>query len=311
MLETLSMPMPIAKQLSITKQHSKLGSFISLCSLNELPVLQIRHPKAEAAISLHGGHLIQFRPTGEKDVIWLSDKAFFRKDKAIRGGVPVCWPWFGPLASPSHGFARISQWQLLDHQENEQEVVIRIILQSSPETRDIWPHDFSATLTFTISDTLSIDLEVTNTDLHPWQWSGALHTYFNIAEAAATRITGMGDDYLDSLKGNQPSNSSEPLLINQSIDRVYTAPSTRTRIHDNFNLRTIVVNNSGHNSVVIWNPWEEISATMTDMNDHGYNTMVCVEATRFANALDECPVLNPGQSHRLGTHISVSPPADT
>lgn len=304
MLETISVQMPIVEQ-------TKLSSFISLCSLNEVSVLKIRHPTAEAVISLHGGHLIQFRPTGEKDIIWLSDKALYRKDKAIRGGVPVCWPWFGPLASPSHGFARICQWQLQGHQESEQEVVIRLSLQSSPETLDIWPHAFSATLTFTISDTLNIDLEVTNTDQQPWQWSGALHTYFNIAEASATQITGMGDDYLDSLQGNRTSSSSEPLLINQSIDRVYTTPSNPVNIHDIANQRTIVVNNSGHNSVVIWNPWEKISATMADMDNHGYKTMVCVEAAHFANNMDECVVLEPGQSHRLSTHISVSSQAGT
>ncbi len=274
--------------------------------MNGLPILKIQSPKCEAAISLHGGHLIQFKPNGHQDVIWLSNKAIFSEEKAIRGGVPVCWPWFGPVSSPSHGFARISSWQVLDHEENEQAVTLRLKLSASKETRALWPHDFSAILTFTMGETLRIDLEMINTGESPWQWSGALHTYFNIAEATETWITGAGASYIDSLKNDRPCETSEALIINQSIDRIYTAPDETIAIHDQGNQRIIQVRNQGHNSAVIWNPWKELSRSMGDMSDDGYETMVCVEATRYAKDLASGSLLMPGEKQSLSTEISLT-----
>ncbi|WBA83304.1 D-hexose-6-phosphate mutarotase [Endozoicomonas sp. GU-1] len=286
--------------------ESTLSPNITRHSLNGLPILKIQSHECEAAISLHGGHLLQFKPTGHQDVIWLSKKAIFSPGKAIRGGVPVCWPWFGPVSAPSHGFARISPWQLLDHGENEQTVTIRLKLCTSEQTREIWPHDFSAVLTFTLGATLRIDLEMINTGERPWQWSGALHSYFNIAATTETWITGAGTSYLDSLQNGLPCNTSEALIINQPIDRIYTAPDATIAIHDRGNQRIIHVVNAGHNSAVIWNPWKETSRNMGDMNDDGYETMVCVEATRYAKDLASGALLMPGEKNILSTEISVT-----
>ncbi|WP_257265872.1 D-hexose-6-phosphate mutarotase [Endozoicomonas sp. ONNA2] len=284
--------------------ESTLSPAITRHSLNGLPILKIQSPKCEAAISLQGGHLLQFKPAGQQDVIWLSKKAIFSPGKAIRGGVPVCWPWFGPVSTP--GFARISAWQLLDHGEHEQAVTIRLKLNACEQTREIWPHDFSAVLTFTLGETLSIDLEMINTDEHPWQWSGALHSYFNIAEATETWITGAGTSYLDSLQNDLPCETAEALIINQPIDRIYTAPDDNIAIHDQGNQRIIQVVNNGHNSAVIWNPWKELSRSMGDMSDDGYETMVCVEATRYGKDLASGVLLKPGEKNILSTQISVT-----
>ena len=283
-----------------------LSPSIARHSMNGLTIVKIQSPKCEAAISLHGGHLIQFKPAGHQDIIWLSKKAIFSQDKAIRGGVPVCWPWFGPVSTPSHGFARISAWQLLDHEESEQAVTIRLELSACKQTRAIWPHDFSAVLTFTLGETLRIELEMINTGESPWQWSGALHTYFNIAEATETWITGAGTSYIDSLQDDLPCETSEALIINQSIDRIYTAPDRTIAIHDQGNQRIIHISNNGHNSAVIWNPWKELSTSMGDMNDDGYETMVCVEATRYAKDLASGALLMPGEKGALSTEISVT-----
>lgn len=295
-------PMPTKEMIF----EQALTPSITRHSLNGLAIVKIQSQKCEAAISLHGGHLIQFKPYGHQDVIWLSKKAIFSKDKAIRGGIPVCWPWCGRIGTPPHGFARNSAWQLLDHEESEHAVAIRLKLTATKETRAIWPHDFSAVLTFTMGETLRIDLEMTNTGDSPWQWSGALHSYFNIAQAAETRITGAGTSYTDSLQDNLPCESSEALVINQSIDRVYTAPDKTIAIHDQGNQRIIHVRNNGHNSAVIWNPWKELCSGMEDMPDDGYETMVCVEATRRAKDLVSGTVLMPGEKDTLSTEISVT-----
>ncbi|OED46087.1 hypothetical protein ACH42_04190 [Endozoicomonas sp. (ex Bugula neritina AB1)] len=161
-----------------------LSDSITLYQNDGLKTLKINHPVAEAAISLHGGHLFQFKPTGQEEIIWLSEKAEFNPQKAIRGGVPICWPWFGRIANPAHGFARISEWSLLDHQEDDDKVIVRLSLNDSEATRAVWPHAFYAVITFTISTTLSIQLDVKNTDSHTWCCSGALHSYFNVSNAS-------------------------------------------------------------------------------------------------------------------------------
>lgn len=285
-----------------------LSASTSRHHMNGLPILKIQSPLCEAMISLHGGHLIQFKPAGQQEVIWLSNKAIFSEEKAIRGGVPICWPWFGQIGSPSHGFARTSHWQLLDYEETGQAVTVRLKLSASKQTRTLWPHDFSAILTFTMSSTLRINLEMINTGETPWQWSGALHTYFNIAEATETWITGMGSSYSDSLKNGLPCESSEALIINQSIDRIYTDSDETVSIHDQGHQRIITVRNQGHNSVVIWNPWKDNSRSMGDMSDDGYETMVCVEATQYTKDLTSGALLMPGEKHQLSTEISVIKP---
>ncbi|USE34763.1 D-hexose-6-phosphate mutarotase [Endozoicomonas sp. SCSIO W0465] len=286
--------------------EATLSPSISRHSLNGLTIVKIQSPTCDAAISLHGGQLIQFKPAGHQDVIWLSNKAIFSAEKAIRGGVPVCWPWFGPVSSPSHGFARISQWQLLDLTDNEQLVTIRLKLSASKQTQTLWPHDFSAVLTFTMGETLRINLEMTNTGESSWQWSGALHTYFNIAEATETWITGAGTTYIDNRQNNLFCETSEALIINQPIDRVYTAPDETIDIHDQGNQRIIHVRNEGHNTAVIWNPWKELSRSMGDMSDDGYETMVCVEANQYAKDLASGALLMPGENNALSTEISVT-----
>ena len=157
-----------------------------------------------------------------------------------------------------------------------------------------------------MGETLHIGLEMINTGESPWQWSGALHTYFNIAEATETWITGAGASYIDSLKNDRPCETSEALIINQSIDRIYTAPDETIAIHGQGNQRIIHVRNQGHNSAVIWNPWKELSRSMGDMSDDGYETMVCVEATRYAKDLASGSLLMPGEKQSLSTEISVT-----
>ena len=128
--------------LSPVTPLKSVSNSITLCSQDELQILNVQHPVAEAAISLHGGHLITFKPAGQDDILWLSDKAEFKTSKALRGGVPICWPWFGRIAAPAHGFARNSQWSLLDHHEDAEKVVIRLSLQDSEATRAVWPTRF-------------------------------------------------------------------------------------------------------------------------------------------------------------------------
>lgn len=280
---------------------SVLSDAVTICEYQGIKIIRVIHKLAEAGISLHGGHLIWYKPAGEKDIIWLSEKAEFDTAKAIRGGIPVCWPWFGKAATPSHGFARTSQWTLQEHRENEHGVIVALELEDSEATRAVWPHKFHNQITFEVGEELKVHLTSTNTDDHAWSFSGALHTYFDIADINSVEITGMGDTFLDSTQGGKACEGGDILTFTAETDRVYTTPANPIVIHDKPNARQILVNNQGHNAAVIWNPWQELSINMGDMADNSFETMVCVESTIHGEAVE----LSPGGSHTLSTLIAV------
>lgn len=234
----------------------------------------------------------------------MSEKAIWDGSTALRGGIPVCWPWFGRIAAPAHGFARNTEWQLIEHRENETGVIVSLGLKPTEETLAIWPHQFEVVLNIEVSKTLTVTLDVKNTDQAEWAFSGALHSYFNIGDIHQANITGMGENYIDGLQDDKVCLGGETLTFNASIDRVYTAPKETIEINDVANERTIQIANQGENSAVIWNPWE-LAAGMKDMDDDGYETMVCVESTLHTPTLEEGKILQPGESHQLVTEIQI------
>ncbi|WP_318472334.1 D-hexose-6-phosphate mutarotase [Photobacterium leiognathi] len=276
-----------------------LSDHVTVCEYQGISIIRVIHPLAEAGISLHGGHLIWFKPAGEKDIIWLSENAEFDTQKAIRGGIPVCWPWFGKAGTPSHGFARTSQWTLQEHRENENGVIVSLQLEDNEETRALWPYKFNNVLTFEIGTELKVSLTSTNTDSQPWSYGGALHTYFDIADINNIEITGMGSTYLDSTQQGKACEGGDVLTFTSETDRVYTQPEVTITINDKNNERNILVTNEGHNAAVIWNPWQELSISMGDMADNSFETMVCVESTIHQPSIE----LAPGQSHTLATTV--------
>lgn len=278
-----------------------LSDAVTICEFQGVKIVRVIHDTAEAGISLHGGHLIWFKPAGEQDVIWLSEKAEFDTTKAIRGGIPVCWPWFGKAATPSHGFARNSQWTLNEHRENNNGVIISLMLEDSESTREMWPHKFKNELVFEIGTELKVHLTSTNVDDHSWSYAGALHTYFTVADINTVEITGMGKNFSDSTQGDKAAEGNNTLTFTQEVDRVYTSPQDIITINDKNNTRQIAVKNQGHNAAVIWNPWQDLSISMSDMADNSFETMVCVESTIYGQGIE----LAPGQSHTLSTLISV------
>ncbi|WP_413112038.1 D-hexose-6-phosphate mutarotase [Thaumasiovibrio sp. DFM-14] len=281
------------------KPINAISEYITVCDYQGIPVLHITHPLAEAAISLHGGHIIGFKPHGEKGLLWLSEKAEFAPDKAIRGGIPVCWPWFGKATAPAHGFARTSLWSLQEHRENDTGVIVSLSLEDNEETLAIWPHKFHNVLRFEIGNTLTVSLTTTNTDAHPWQYGGALHTYFDVEHINTTTVTGMGEVYLDSLQEGKVCKGELALTFEAETDRIYTQPEPTIVINDT--QRQLMVKNGGDRSAVIWNPWMALSTSMADMADNSYETMLCVESTIHGNDV----TLAPSESHTLTTKISI------
>ncbi|MCL9774293.1 D-hexose-6-phosphate mutarotase [Vibrio methylphosphonaticus] len=282
-----------------------LSDFVTIAQCGENKIVRVIHPKASAAISLHGGHVLSYQPAEQDDLIWMSQEAVYDSAAALRGGIPICWPWFGRIAAPAHGFARTSEWSLIEHRESEQGVIISLGLNDSDATREIWPHLFSLVLNVEISDQLTVTLTMTNTDDKPWSYSGALHSYFNVGDITTTEVTGMGQSYIDGLREGQRCEGDNTLVLTDTIDRVYTAPEHDIIIKDTVLNRSISVTNHGHNSAVLWNPWAAGAKAMGDMNDDGYQTFLCVESTLHASTLEQGKQVSPGETAVLSTVIGI------
>ncbi len=267
----------------------------------------VNHSKASASFSLFGGHLLHFRPQGEQDLVWLSSLAVLDGSKAIRGGAPICWPWFGPAAKelgeglPSHGFARTSQWQVSDALEQDGQVQLILTLSSNEQTLALWPHQFELTLIATISDSLKLELITKNTDKTAFRYAGALHTYLNISQPDQVSLTGLGTSYVDDLDNKTIKTSGGQLIVDNAIDSVYIEPEQTVVLSDKGVDHQIKVSNQGNDSVVVWTPWIEGAKSMTDMQDDGYKTMFCVESAITGSGVE----IAPGDSHSLCTQLSL------
>lgn len=251
---------------------------ISRRQLDELELIVVDHPQVKASFALQGAHLLSFKPAGEEEVLWLSGNTPFKNGVALRGGVPVCWPWFGPSQQqglPAHGIARILPWTLTAHNEDENGVVLTFELQSSDVTREQWPHDFTLFARFKLCQTCEIELEAHG----EFETTSALHTYFNVGDISGVKVSGLGDRFIDKV-----NNAQEDVLTDgvqtfpDRTDRVYLNPEACSVIHDGALNRAIEVIHHHHSNVVGWNPGPALSASMTDMPDDGYKTFVCVES---------------------------------
>ncbi|EWS68029.1 aldose epimerase [Vibrio vulnificus] len=282
-----------------------LSDCVTIVEKDNVKIVRVIHEKATAGISLFGGHVVSYQPAGQADVIWMSDKAVFDGKTALRGGIPVCWPWFGRIAAPAHGFARTSEWELVEHRENDNGVIVELALFPTEELHNLWPHMFDVRLIVEIGDELKVSLNILNIDDEAFTFSGALHTYLNVGDIEQTQTMGMGSEYIDSLKAGELCHGGEVLQLTDTIDRVYTQPEKEIVVKDPVIERTLYIENQGHNSAVLWNPWAQGAAGMADMNDDGYKTMLCVESTLHADSITQGKTLNPGESHHLTTVLSA------
>ncbi|MGE6106646.1 D-hexose-6-phosphate mutarotase [Aeromonas sobria] len=252
-----------------------------------LPILTIHNDQAKAEISLFGGHVLSYQRHGEPASLWLSDRAVLDGSKPIRGGIPVCWPWFGPAPArvgdgkPAHGFARTRFWTLDGVSDHQDGTLVHLSLAEDDETLALWPHAFALELDVLVGKELSLVLTTRNTGKTPLTYNAALHTYLQISAPDAVSVTGLGEPYQDKLTG-QDAQQQGPLALTAAMDRIYRQPEAMVRVQDGD--RTTRVVSGNHDSVVVWNPWAQGATAMADMSDDGYRTMLCVEAAITADA---------------------------
>ncbi len=256
----------------------QISSALSRRLMDELDVIVINHPQVKASFALQGAHLLSWKPQGEDEALWLSGNTPFKNGVALRGGVPICWPWFGPAAQqglPAHGFARNLAWTLKAHNEDDKGVVLTFELHSSEASRQYWPHDFTLFARYKLGKTCEIELEAHG----DFETTSALHTYFNVGDIHAVKVSGLGDRFIDKVNNAQDDALTDGVqTFPDRTDRVYLNPEACSVIHDSALNRTIEVIHHHHTNVVAWNPGPALSASMTDMPDDGYKTFVCVES---------------------------------
>jgi glucose-6-phosphate 1-epimerase len=265
-----------------------------------LEYFDVNGPKCQAKIYLQGAQITEFIPTGEKDLLWVSQDETYLEGQSIRGGIPICWPWFGVHAEadwPAHGFARKLVWRA--ERVEEDDTAIRIVL-SLPMTsidRTFWPHESGLTVEFILSDQLEVRLTNVNTGKETFSLTQALHTYFPTPDIEQTRVDGLqGAQYIEF--GEGPFTQDEVVSFARETDMVYTQ-APEVQIIDTPDGK-IEVGREHSTSCVLWNPWIEKAKRLSNFRDDEYHVMLCLEA---ANVMDDAVTLAPGESHTLTTKI--------
>ena len=270
--------------------------------------IDVKTAFSTASIALQGAHVMTWQPKGQKPVIWLSKAAKFAPGKSIRGGVPLCWPWFGPHATeaayPGHGFARTIPWLLVDAWKLPDG---RVRLEFEPVMNDaacaMWPHPSLVKNIVTIGQELEVELATTNTGQAPFPLGQALHTYFEIGDINKVEIAGLaGCTYIDKVAGSKRKKQKGAVTFTGETDRVYLGTTGCCGIVDPVLKRTILITSTGSRSTIVWNPWQEKAAKMGDFGKQGEDRMVCVET---ANAVDDVITLAPGETHRMSAQYRV------
>jgi len=274
-----------------------------------LVIIQITISDAKASIALQGAQVLTWTPTDEQPVIWLSPEAKYIANKSLRGGVPICWPWFGPHESqssfPAHGVARTSTWQV-----NSVDVLTdgRVQLRFTlPQTVDIgayWPYVTPLHYVVTIGRTLELELTTHNESETEITLGEALHTYFAVSDVRSVHVNGLnGCEYIDKVDGSLRKLQQGEVNITGEVDRVYLDTTSECIIEDIGWQRRIHIEKQGSRSTVVWNPWIEKGAKLGDLGETGYLNMLCVES---ANAADNVATVTSGGQHQLWVKYSIS-----
>ncbi|HTA90692.1 MAG TPA: D-hexose-6-phosphate mutarotase [Polyangiaceae bacterium] len=273
-----------------------------------LPSVRVASAHATGLVFLQGAHIAQWSPSGRDPVIWMSQKAVYQRGKALRGGIPICFPWFGAHAQdrdfPQHGFARTRDFEYHGARlDDAGQPELELSLTSDEATHAFFPHAFEARLRITFGDVLALAFSVTNLGTVPFDFEEALHSYFHVADVRQVAVLGLqGATYRDKVQGMaELIERAAQLQLSSETDRVY-ASSAACTILDPLGQRSIHIEKSSSDATVVWNPWSERAAQMPDFGADAWPGMLCVES---ANVGSSRVSLAPGDTHTLRVSVSV------
>lgn len=271
-----------------------------------MQLVEIKNELGSAMVSLMGAHVISYKKANSEDILWMSDKSYMEYGKPIRGGIPVCWPWFGPHPDkerklPSHGLGRIALWDVKEKTEcpdGSSKLVLTL-----PGSR--LPDEFSALdaeIEIIVGSSLKMNLKTTNNGEKDYDLTQALHTYFNVSDCTKLHVEGLDQTaYIDKVDGGIEKMQNGDVRIGEEVDRIYMNTTAVCTLVDEVSNRKVEISKKGSTSSVVWNPWIKKSIAMPDFGDEEYHTMICVETV---NAGKDVITLKKGESHTLAMEIT-------
>ncbi|EKG29816.1 D-hexose-6-phosphate mutarotase [Pseudomonas avellanae] len=295
---------------------SPVEPLVESVQYDELNCWRIRHGEAELLVAQQGAHILSYQVAGQPPLVWLNEEAPFKKGKAIRAGMPICWPWFGNLErnpqsvqamrdssepAKAHGEVRALDWQLLGIGADGDALLVEFVLPEAEGHLPGWPHNVALKLSIRLDHALNVSLVSYNCGAEPVTFSQALHTYFAVSDVRQVSVEGLdGLRYIETLANWEEREQTGDLTFTGETDRIYQNTPGVLSIVDPEWQRRIHIRSTGSKSAILWNPWIEKTGKFTDMAADGWQRMVCVET---ANVLDDVVTLVPDQMHVLGVSI--------
>ncbi|WOL13856.1 glucose-6-phosphate 1-epimerase [Canna indica] len=289
-------------------------ALVEICKgVNGLDKVVLREVRGSSAeVYLYGGHVTSWKNDHGEELLFVSNKAIFKPPKAIRGGIPICFPQFGSHGNlEQHGFARNRFWSIDTDPAfptaSPNKAFIDLVLKPSEEDLKIWPHSFEFRLRVTlgIGGDLMLTSRVRNTDGKPFSFTFAYHTYFSVSDISEVRVEGLETlDYFDNLKGKERfTEQGDAITFESEVDKIYLGTPTKIAILDHEKKRTFVLRKDGLPDAVVWNPWDKKAKSMADFGDDEYKHMLCVEAA----AVEKAITLKPGEEWKGRLELSAVP----
>lgn len=279
--------------LDISEKHSNF------------PFININNQHASAVISLYGGQVLSYKRNAHAELLFLSDKAFYEAGKAIKGGVPICWPWFGAdpegKGRPAHGFARNTLWQLESTEQlSNGDTKVVIIIESGEQTKSLFAYDFKLSLTVIVGETLKLELTTKNLGQQAFNITQAMHTYLSVKDIGDVSVEGLDKKaYLDKAKSNTGDENkvqAGDILINGEVDRVYLDVPGQLMLKQKAASHNVTIKSKNNKTAVVWNPWQALCEQSADLKADDYRRFVCVET---ANAVSDVIDVMPGKTFSL------------
>jgi glucose-6-phosphate 1-epimerase len=273
-----------------------------------LQKVRITSPEVVGEMYLHGAHITSWKPAGKEEVLFLSSLSRWEHGRAIRGGVPICFPWFGGKAddpkAPAHGFVRTKAWQLESIAQAGDGVTVSMFTESDEDTKRWWPGEFGLGYRVTFASELRLELVVTNTGKTSLRFEEALHAYHRVGNILKTRVGGLSTvHYIDKTDSNRMKSQQGEIAIVSETDRVYLNTSDAIELEDPVLRRRTRVAKENSRTTVVWNPWVQKAHSLSDFADDEWMQMICIETS---NVSDFAVDLAPGQQHKMKAVVRVA-----
>jgi glucose-6-phosphate 1-epimerase len=273
-----------------------------------LPKVRITSPEVVGEMYLHGAHVTSWKPAGGEEMLFLSSQSRWEHGHAIRGGVPVCFPWFGDYAehpkAPAHGFVRTTAWQLESIAETGGAVTVSMFTESNEDTKRWWPADFRLVHRATFGRELSLELVATNKGRTSLRFEEALHAYHRVGNVEKVRVRGLDTiHYLDKTDAKRKKTQRGELVIVSETDRVYLNTRDTIELEDPVLRRRTRITKENSLTTVVWNPWVQKAHSLSDFADDEWVQMICIETSNVSDCAVDLP---PGRQHTMRAHVSVT-----